>query len=110
MATYFDKAFDLASADIQYDVVHPWWDVVSTMTIQFTMIIAVTSISLDVFSQFGSGIRCTPKNAEIILGRVQVIVFFCLFSVFCFLFSVFCFFSSFACQNLFRFVCLCHLT
>ena len=64
MATYYDKAFDLALADHQYDMVHPWWDLLSTMTIQFTMIIALTSISLDVFSQFGSGIKCTPRHQD----------------------------------------------
>ena len=72
MATYYDKAFALALADHQFDVVHPWWDLLSTMTIQFTMIIALTSISLDVFSQFGSGIKCTPRNVHHSIGIQQV--------------------------------------
>ena len=76
MATYYDAAFDLATAsasgDQQYDMVHPWWDLVSTMSLQFTMIIALTSISLDVFNQFGSGIKCTPYNGTIHIPLQQV--------------------------------------
>ena len=72
MATYYDKAFELASADKSCDLVCPWWDLLSTMTIQFSMLIALTSVSMDVFSQFGSGIKCTPMNVTKTLNLQQV--------------------------------------
>lgn len=71
MATYYDKAFDLASAEERFQVVRPWWDLLSQMTIQFSMIIALTSISLDVFSQFGSGIKCIAADVTKELGIQQ---------------------------------------
>ena len=56
------QAFALASVDKKFDMVHPWYDLISTLTIQMMMIIALASISVDVFgsSTFGSGIKCTP--------------------------------------------------
>ena len=69
------KAFDLASVEKKFDMVHPWYDLISTLTIQMMMIIALASISVDVFgsSTFGSGIKCTPTiYANNTLSQQQV--------------------------------------
>ena len=87
MATYYDKAFDLASTEERFHVVRPWWDLMSQITIQFSMIIAVTSISLDVFSQFGTGVKCIPRNVTHAHGIQQVSSFAGTFLVSNFLFT-----------------------
>ena len=52
-------------------VLCPWWDLVSSGSLQLLTVVALMALSIDVVTKFGTAVKCTPLNGTIGFGGSQ---------------------------------------
>ena len=59
------------SSLIALQVLSPWWDLVSSGSLQLLTVVALMALSIDVVTKFGTAVKCTPLNGTISFGGSQ---------------------------------------
>ena len=73
--TYFEPAYVRQAVvyigALICQVLSPWWDLVSSGSLQLLTVVALMALSIDVVTKFGTAVKCTPLNGTISFGGSQ---------------------------------------